>query len=95
MGFGAPRLSRAEVAEAISDIDTYYTVGSKEFTIDSASYGLGDGTFTLEGYIEDEDGDKHYVDIHVTVDYVEVDEHPYDVEYDDGYTGDDEEEDED
>jgi hypothetical protein len=96
MGYGAPKLSRQEVAEAISDTDTYYTVGGKEFTIDTAFYRRGDGTIGLEGYIEDEDGDKHYLEVYVTVDRVEVDAQPYDVEYDDWDDDDttDEEEDE-
>jgi hypothetical protein len=98
MGYGAPKLSRQEVAEAISDTDTYYTVGGKEFTIDSAFYGRGDGTISLEGYIEDEDGDKHYLEVYVTVDRVEVDEQPYEGGYGDDLFADefgDEEEDED
>ena len=49
MGYGAPKLSRQEVAEAISDTDTYYTISGKEFTIDSAFYGRVTGRSASRG----------------------------------------------
>jgi hypothetical protein len=91
MGWSAPRLARAEVAEAIADTDTFWTNDGREFTLDSAFYGRQDGTISFEGYILDDDGDKHYVEVDVTVDRVEVNEQPYNVKNDDW----DEEEDED
>jgi len=95
MGWIAPVLTAAEVAECIADTDRYWTTDGTEFEIDTADYGKRDGTVRLEGYVLDADDQKHYLEVRVRVELVEIDDMPYDVEYDDGYNGDEEDEDDD
>lgn len=96
MGFKAPDLSLGEFAEAIAPVDTFWTVSGKEFVIDSADYHKQDGSILLEGYIEDKDGDKHYIEAHVSVEELVIDNMPYDRAdadlYDDEYEEDEEDE---